>query len=325
MRRAVAAAGFVALACLVPRVAAAQSTGAEVALAEMLYREGRKLIADGKVSEACPKFAESYRLDAATGTLLNLASCHEAEHKFATAWLEYTEAIDLARRDRREDRIRFAQEHLASIEPKLSRLTVVVPPEVEAPDLEIQVDRVSVRRAAWGVPAPVDPGPHTVEARAKGRKTWSKEVAITRDATNVTVTIPALASDSVAPLAPAPVDLSGRPLEAEPRPGPVPSSVYVAGGLTLAFTAGAIATGIVYVSRRSKYGSSQLDAEFDTTRRWGLINLPLTGGVILGAAATTYLYLSRPSVSAQRGLGSTTTIAPWVAASSGGIVVEGAL
>src|SRR5439155_3292101 len=116
-------------------VLGAQEPTAEVALAEMLYREGRALVVEGKVREACPKFAESYRLDAATGTLLNLASCHEAEGKLASAWLEYSEALNLARRDRRDDRIRFAQEHLSAIEPKLSRLTVVVPPVVEAPDL----------------------------------------------------------------------------------------------------------------------------------------------------------------------------------------------
>ena len=52
--------------------------------------------------------------------------------------------------------------------------------------------------------------------------------------------------------------------------------------------------------------------------------LPLTGAALIGAAATTYLYLARPSVSAQPGLGST-RVAPWVGASSGGIVVEGAL
>src|SRR5262245_33315596 len=89
-------AGRVALAWLAPGMASAQSSGTEVALAEMLYRQGRQLMAEGKVSEACPKFAESYRLDAATGTLLNLASCHESERKLATAWLEYSEALALA-------------------------------------------------------------------------------------------------------------------------------------------------------------------------------------------------------------------------------------
>src|SRR5258708_3181546 len=100
-----------------PRVARGQEPASEGALAEMLYRQGRALIGEGKVSEACPKFAESYRLDAATGTLLNLALCHEIEGKLATAWLEFSRAVALARRDRRHDRVRFAQERLAVIEP----------------------------------------------------------------------------------------------------------------------------------------------------------------------------------------------------------------
>src|SRR5258706_7643021 len=86
-------------AWVLPLVAVAQPAGTEVALAEVLYQKGRQLMTEGKFAEACPKFGESYRLDAATGTLLNLASCHEAEHKLATAWLEFTEAVAAAKRD----------------------------------------------------------------------------------------------------------------------------------------------------------------------------------------------------------------------------------
>ena len=325
MRRWRGAVGWVALAWLVPRVAPAQSQGAEVALAETLYRQGRQLMADGKVSEACPKFAESYRLDAATGTLLNLAACHEAERKFATAWLEYSEAVTLARRDRREDRIRFAQDRLAAMEPKLSRLTVVVPSGAETADLEIQVDKVSVRRAAWGVPSPVDPGSHTVEARAPGHKPWTREVTIGREAMNVTVAIPSLELEAAAPPATVPTDTTVRPSETEAPTRPIPSSAYVAGALTLGLTVGAVSTGIIYVSRRSKYEESHNQADYDTARPWGFINLPLTAGALIGAAATTYLYVSRPAVlSSPRG-GVPTRVTPWIGASSGGLMVEGSL
>ena len=54
-----------------PVRARAQST--ESVLAEGLFREARDLMDAGKVVEACGKFAESYRLDRALGTLINLA------------------------------------------------------------------------------------------------------------------------------------------------------------------------------------------------------------------------------------------------------------
>jgi hypothetical protein len=326
MRRWREIAGFVAASSLVAGTAAAQSPGAEVALAEMLYRQGRQLMAEGKTSEACPKFAESYRLDAATGTLLNLAACHEAEKKLATAWLEYTEAITLARRDKREDRIRFAQERLTSIEPKLSRLTVIVPPASEVPELEVQVDHVSVRRAAWGVPAPVDPGSHTIEARAKGRKAWSKQMTVDREATNITVTIPLLDAEPVEATAPPPVEPAAPPPGAETFVRPIPTSAYVAGAVTIALTAGAVGTGVAYLSKRSQYDSNHDETTFTAAQRWGYVNLPLTAGAIIGALATTYLYVSRPSL-VPPGLrnGAPTTVTPWIGASSGGLAIQGSL
>src|SRR5258708_39182856 len=88
---------------VLPRVARGQEQAEEGALAEMLYRQGRALVAEGKAAEACPKFAESYRLDATTRTLLNPASCHKTQGKLATAMPEFSRSRSLGRRDRRLD------------------------------------------------------------------------------------------------------------------------------------------------------------------------------------------------------------------------------
>src|SRR5262249_1988800 len=150
------------------------------ALAQSLFEEGRGLMKAGNYAQACVKLAESQRLDPAPGTQLNLAVCHEAEGKTATAWVEFNDALTQARRDGRAEREQLAQEHIAALTPKLSRLTVAVASAAKIDTLEIKLDGVVIREAAWGVPAPIDPGKHRVEASARGKKPWLQEVEVAK-------------------------------------------------------------------------------------------------------------------------------------------------
>ncbi len=191
-----------ALAALAPaRNAGAQSGSAgERVAAEALFREALQLMGDGNYSDACPKLAESQRLDPGLGTLVNLALCHEAEGKTASAWAEFNEAASLARQNKRPDRERVARAHIRSLEPKLARLVVRVSPEARAmPGLEVLRDGVVLKEGVWGSPIPVDPGRHEVNAIAPGYEAWSAVVEIPPEPGQHEATVPELAKKKEEP------------------------------------------------------------------------------------------------------------------------------
>jgi len=182
-------------------------------------------MAAGNYTEACPKFAESHRLDPGGGTLLNLAVCHEGEGKLATAWGEFQEALALAQADGREDRTSLAEQRIAAIEPQLARLTVTLP--ASPPEkLVVSVNGTPLGAAAWGAPMPVDAGPVRVEASAPGRREFVKSVDI-RDGQNIVVEVPELAKAANAGSGP---NDSGVAASNEPNH----AAAYVVGGLGLA-------------------------------------------------------------------------------------------
>jgi hypothetical protein len=180
----------VVLLCGLPGAAAALG-GTDLAMAEALFQEGRKLVDQKRFAEACPKFAESQRLDPGIGTLLNLASCHELEGRTATAWTEFTQAVGLAEREGRSDAQQFARTHLAALTPKLPKVVIQVPSESDLPGLEVSLDGQVLGRPAFGLASPIDPGAHVVAAVAPGKKSWKSDVSFGA-AEQKTVTVPAL-------------------------------------------------------------------------------------------------------------------------------------
>ncbi len=185
---------LLAISITISDTARADPSLEEKILASALFREGRALIEAQKTAEACSKFDESQRLDPSLGTLLNLANCHELQGRLASAWTQYTEALAWSRRDQRHDRVIFAQERLALIEPKLSWLVLLVPAESHLEGLIITKNGVRVPRAGWGGPTPVDPGRHVIQASAPGRNPWERVVEVGQFEGRLTLTIPVLES-----------------------------------------------------------------------------------------------------------------------------------
>jgi hypothetical protein len=216
--------------------------------AEALFKEGRALIASGHVSEACPKFEASLHLDPALGTLLNLAECYEKLGKTASAWAEYRDAIPLARAAGSKVRLDLATRHAAELEARLSTLTIRVSSNAAGEAPQIMRDGVPVQPAELGSAIPVDPGLHTVEASAPGKKKWSSTVEARADSSKLVVEVPAL---DAAPGA-SPAATSAPSAAPEPAPPPAPAAHSGSGRRTAAIVVGAV--GVVGLGLGTLFG-----------------------------------------------------------------------
>jgi hypothetical protein len=214
MRRLLSISLFATLPLLLAPVARA----GDVAAAEVLFREGRALMEEGKYAAACPKLAESFEQDPGTGTLLALAMCREKAGQLASAWASYGQVASRSKRDGRADREQAARERMQALEPRLSRLTITIDPETAAlPGLSVKRDGAPVGTGAWGTAMPLDPGEHVIEAVAPGRQAWSAKVSIGAERDAQTVRVPALAvAENAPPAATTPVSTSAAQQDAAP-------------------------------------------------------------------------------------------------------------
>jgi hypothetical protein len=144
----------------------------------MLFFTGKGMMGDGRIAQACQKFAESYRLDPAAGTLLNLAVCHEKEGKIASSWGEFHQALAEAKRANRPDRIELAEEAIKRVEGDLPFVAINVPANVRVPGLEIQRNGVPLQAGAWDTELPIDPGTNEILVTAPLYKPEKKTVTI---------------------------------------------------------------------------------------------------------------------------------------------------
>jgi hypothetical protein len=324
--------GLAACVWLAPGALWAQAS-VDKTMAETLFSEGRTLLQAGDYEHACPKLAESNRLDPSLGALLNLAVCHEKQGLVATAWLEFTEASQLARRANERDRQDLADTHAQALSLVVPRLTVSVTAQPAADQLSVRIDSVVLGPHALGVAVPVDPGAHTVVASAPGKKTWTQQVELKTGEPPVAVTVPALEVDPAVPVAPLvavvpppqPAPSPAAPAADQPsRPLTVP--IYVAGGATILLAGGAIVTGVMAHTKADEYdkvnsdpdrSESERQSAYDAAHSLQIVNVVCTGAAVAGAVLTTVLVLTRPAASSK------TALVPWVSPGGAGLAAVG--
>lgn len=297
VRSAVFAAGLAAL--FVPQSVWADVPPSARTLARSLFEQARALIAEKKFTEACPKLAESMRLDPAAGTQLNLAVCHEGEGKTATAWAEYNDALTQARRDGRPEREEFIAAKLRALSPRLTTLAVTLAPGADVPGLEVSIDGAAAGPAAFGTPTPVDPGSHTIAAKAPGFTPWMAPVTVGAEDGKRVVVVPRLTevrssvSDAARPartLGPEPTASTHESLGSPAGASATRESPRKTWGYTL------LGTGLLSAGVGAAFGVDAIvkwhDRNADCTRGCN------PAGVQAGSAATTSAWVSDVTIGA---------------------------
>ena len=148
----------------------------DAARADAAFEEGRALYVSGRFKEALRKFELSQRFDPSPGTLLNLASCHEAEGDllqalgwFKRALLDAHQADDPRRKQLWSD---AARERIASL---TRSVPVLVLSGIDTRS------KVSLDGKLLDAPADVlrlNPGLHSVVVSAPGRPLFMQQVQL---------------------------------------------------------------------------------------------------------------------------------------------------
>ncbi|HTQ46880.1 MAG TPA: hypothetical protein VMI75_29200 [Polyangiaceae bacterium] len=234
--------GALAVVAATASAATARAQAPDKPLAETLFREGRALFEKGDYEAACAKFAASERVEAKLGTLLNLAACHEAAGRTASAWAEFTEAATAAARQHQSDRESFARDRASALEQRLSRVHLSIASHDEG--LRAALDGAPLEVEALGIAFPVDPGSHTLVVSAPGRISWSAQVAVPPGPSTLEVAVPALD--------PAPVSADAPAAASSPSPPATDATTADPTRMTLGWIA--IGVGVAGLAAGSYFG-----------------------------------------------------------------------
>ena len=216
------------------------------------FERGVKEMKAGNFVVACPALAESDRLEPRPGTLFALAECEARWGRLATATAHYQDyttrvsRLPAADQEAHRERVAIAATRVADLEPRIPKLTLVLPPDAP-PGTEVRRDDVVLGAPSLGTPLAIDPGTHELATRAPGGTPHQQTVELQpgESKTVELVVNPAPAPPPppivrAIPIAPAVAQLP------PPRPNDRRTAGFVVGGVGLAgITAGVVAGALV--------------------------------------------------------------------------------
>lgn len=179
------------------------TTDAHADDAEQMFQMGLAAMKKKDYPTACDAFAQSNKADASPGTQINLALCFEKRKMWASAWSWYRSAVNLAHDRGQKDRETLADESSTKLLPQIHYVLFVSKEPLAEPKGTRDGEPVTIALGGKEVPVPVDPGEHTFEITAKGKKPWTTTMKAPDNNRTDRIEVPVL-EDAPVPVAPAP-------------------------------------------------------------------------------------------------------------------------
>jgi hypothetical protein len=322
-----------------PQTPAAEPTAAELATARLLFAEALAAQDQGRCVDAIPIYERIAKIAVSPVLYLRIGTCNESLGRV----IEALNALELAAQeaDKKHDAEvgAEARAHLAKLRPKVARLAVQVPEGAEG--VEISIDGRAVSAALAGTTMLVDPGRRHVVVRAENyEKSFETDVAAAAEQpASVTADLGKKKIVAPPPAALAPAAIAPR-VAAEPAKAPPPEAPpnrfpgAVAGGVTAAVGVGALISGLIAHAKFDEFlmenanpkpGSRGAREHLrDSGQAAALVSTVLTGAFVVGAGVTVVL-LANPPRKTGAAPTKSAALAPWIAATGGGLVIRGEL
>ena len=233
-------------------LAATEPTPSELSVARRLFDEGRSAEDAARWHEAAEKFRQATAIKDTPGMRFHLARCEEEQGAFVEALVEYDRARELidggVRAPDVEKLLADARERARA---KVALLTLQLPSGVR--NVSVDLDGKALSASVLGVPMPINPGKHRLNAVAVGRTAFAVELSLgTGEVRQLPIELPVATTVPASGVAAAPESIA--PTPAPPRAVAVDSSVptrtIVLVGEASLFAA-ALGTGIVFSVARS--------------------------------------------------------------------------
>ncbi len=283
--------------------------------AQALFDRGVEQLEQKRYDQACPKIAESYKLDPRPGTLFTLAECETLRGRPATAVARYEEYLALYatlppdKKAKQGNRPQEARAQKAALVQDLPQLTLLIP--ANAPrGLTIKLDGSVISEAARGTAVPVDPGQHVVTTQTPGKAL--KQITLTIQKREKMSLKLDLSETSPSPLPPSPL-VESPPSDLPPstaRSSSRRTGAFMAGGIGAAGVVVGAITGGLMLSKwstisgncREQYddpstvvcaNQAGVDAG-NSAKTFGLVSSIGWGVGFAGIGAATVLFLTEP-------------------------------